>query len=162
METPFCEAYITGNTTVAGAAAAGTLIPLTWTAGPTQHGEASATLTAATGKLTCKPGIYEFHFEGTIEGPLTSDSATSGDTTGTITFQFAKGGTLVTGAKITSQDVTDGVRQAVSLTKIIEITRDDLVASTPTNYVQVYALGGDSSGNDYLLREARLSAKRLY
>jgi len=159
MNVPYASQYITGNTTVQNAAAAGTLLSGFTAGAASQHGEASAVVSASTGKFTCKAGVYEVTFHASIEGPLTSDSATSGDTTGFITHQFAKGGTLVTGTKLGGQDVTDGVRTVISNSAIIEVTAADVVAAT--NYIQNYLIGGDASGNDILVREARFIIKRL-
>lgn len=163
MNTPFASMYITANTTVQNASAAGTVLaPSTssWVVDPTsKHGEASAVGSVATGKITCVPGIYEVQVQASIEGPLTSDSNTSGDTTGKITLALAVGGTIVTGSKSKGQDVTDGVTTFLAVTKIVEITKAQLDAAT--NYIQALVLGGDASGNDVLVSEARMVVKRL-
>lgn len=161
MNIPFGGLYHVANSTIFYAPAAGAAYTTNWVVDPiSKHGEASIVPTAASGKLTMKPGIYELVYEASIYGPAASGGElTSGDTTGEIAAKFYIADAAVTGAVAKGEDVTDGVITFLSLSKVVEITEAQLTAGT--NYAQVYLFGSDSQGNDLIVTDSRFYAKRL-
>lgn len=157
MNTPVSGLYIAANTTAFNVPNAATLFVTSMVAAVFGHGELSVVPTAASGKLTCVPGIYEVVAELSIEGEYTS--ATSGDAVGIIAAQFYVGGSAVTGAKSKVSLEAEGQIECLKLTWIVEITKAQVDAGT--NYIQLYLSSGDSSGNDVIVREGRFYAKRL-
>lgn len=161
MHGEYGEMYITGGTANFTAANAGAELGSTvgWTAGADQHGNAAVAGSTSTGRLTLSPGTYQVTLEATIEG--NHSSGFSGDFAGVVTAAIHSGGTLVAGSKTKCQTITEGLPMPVSVTKIVEITQASQDAATPTNYVSGYLYGGDASGNDVVVTEARISAIRL-
>lgn len=161
MHGEFGEMYITGGTVNFTAANAGSELGSTvgWTAGADQHGNQAVVGVTTTGRLTLSPGTYLVNFDFTVEG--NHSSGFSGDFSGVVTGAIHSGGTLVAGSKTKVQTITEGLPMNGKITKLVEITQASQDASTPTNYVSGYLYGGDASGNDVVISEARISAVRL-
>lgn len=162
MESPFGGLQIAGGSANFNAANAGTELGsgVSWAAiTPATHGDASVSASTSTGRLTLKPGLYLVLLDLTVEG--NHSSGQSGDFAGVITAQLASGGSLVAGTKSKTQTITEGLPMNLHVSAFVEITQASADASTPTNYVSAYLLGGDASGNDVVISEGRLSAIRL-
>jgi hypothetical protein len=124
-----------------------------------QFGASGVSAAAATGRLSLSPGTYLVTASLTLEGEHTS--ATSGDAIGNISLQLAKGGTLQDGMKATANTVAEGQQRVLTVQNIVEVTQASQDADTATNYVSMYLIGGDSSGNDVIVREGQFTAVRL-
>lgn len=151
---------IAGNATPTIAPAAGAKHTQGWAAiAASAHGDQSVTASVASSRLTLKQGTYLVTFNGSVQ---TEDvSGTSGDDAGIVTFQIFKGGSAVAGTK-GRVDYQDQERPAIiSCMGIIEIAESEVEASTPTNYVEMYAIAADASGNDITVLEAQFFAIRL-
>lgn len=157
MNVPFGGLYITaGATALAPTSTAAKVNPATdWTAmAATAHGDLSVVPSAANGRLTLKPGIYEVNFQASVNQTDTSGTSEAGQRN-ELVFQVYLDQVAVAGTKsvISGRDVEN--TQTVSITSIIE------VAAGAVGQCEIYCLTRDVASMDATILEARFTAKRL-
>lgn len=122
-----------------------------------QEGDLSVVPNTTDSRLTLQPGIYRVVAKLDMEGETVG--GTSGDAVGFITGQLFKAGVAVSGAVDRADVVADGTPDGLHIEDIIEITEAQKVAGT--NYVDVRLSSADASGNDVIVRNARLIAYKI-
>lgn len=157
-----CLAYgalsINANSTSVPAPFAAAKFTQGWAAhGVSQHGVLDVVPSVSNSRLTCLPGVYRVTFNA--EAETDQVSGTSGDGVGNVSFQLYQAGVAVSGAIAKMNAVAVDRPQTIAIHDIVEITKAQLDAGT--NYLEIYFSGGDASGNDVTVRNARFIAERI-
>ena len=136
----------TGGSAGTIAAAAGTKVTGWSACGVSKNGEAGVTEDTTNSRLTSKIHNAKFAAHAQISLETSTVGGTSGDAVGDIYVELRKNGTAFAKAKQHIPVVDLPV--SVALSSPVELSIDD--------YVELYLVAVDASGNDVTIREAQL------
>lgn len=145
--------YIHNNSTPQTAQAAGAKITGFSAFGISTLGNQAVTETPASNRLVAgTSGLFMASAQASIE---TEDiSGTSGDDAGNVSIQLAKNGTLITGTKAGGTHADSDGLQSLAIPPIpVRLNKGD--------YIELFAVSDDASGNDITVRQAQLSLVQI-